>query len=539
MANKSDIRHKQTLDNSEFKKGLRNSQQQANVFKTQMKALGGVIAGAFAVGAVASFFKTSLEGLDQQQKAEAKLLTALKGRQDIQQELIKDASELQRKTLFGDETTIEAYAQLAAFIKNEEALKRLMPLVQDMATAMNMDLVSAAQLVGKSLGNSTNALKRYGIQIDGAVGSNERLESAVTSLTAKFQGQAEAAAGTALGAVKQLSNAWGDFGESLVVFVGPALTKVAKGLTGALAGLTAMQESESLSWWDKLRLSIAGATGDVEAVAKITAKNYRPEVENATEATKVFNEVIETSEEDFEAQAKAVKEAANNIRDFQAAMGIEEEKKSPQVLQSSMPLGELPGGLESTGIKSAAEDVKELNLQFKQAVDALPSYAQQFEEAAYRISAAFDAIGQAVGTAIGEFIKGEAEFSDIATNLIQEIIKIIAGYFAQSVASSFAGGASVGGPAAPFSGAAAAAAAISMFGALVPALMAKGGTIPSGFPNDTYPAMLSSGETVLPAPHALSGFQGGVQTIQVIGKIRGQDIHFINEVQTSKLSRYR
>lgn len=51
--------------------------------------------------------------------------------------------------------------------------------------------------------------------------------------------------------------------------------------------------------------------------------------------------------------------------------------------------------------------------------------------------------------------------------------------------------------------------------------MAQGGVVPSGFPNDTYPAMLSSGETVIPSPKPLpSGMGGGVihNVIQLDGK---------------------
>jgi hypothetical protein len=40
--------------------------------------------------------------------------------------------------------------------------------------------------------------------------------------------------------------------------------------------------------------------------------------------------------------------------------------------------------------------------------------------------------------------------------------------------------------------------------------MAEGGVVPSGYRNDTYPALLTSGETVVP-PGKLSSLQGGVQ----------------------------
>ena len=67
------------------------------------------------------------------------------------------------------------------------------------------------------------------------------------------------------------------------------------------------------------------------------------------------------------------------------------------------------------------------------------------------------------------------------------------------------------------------------------AQMATGGIVPGGFPNDTYPALLSSGETVIPAPHKLpsafnpfggGGSQGAKLHLVIEGGIRGRDIAF-------------
>jgi hypothetical protein len=75
-----------------------------------------------------------------------------------------------------------------------------------------------------------------------------------------------------------------------------------------------------------------------------------------------------------------------------------------------------------------------------------------------------------------------------------------------------------------------------MFGALVPALMAQGGVVPAGFPGDTYPARLTSGEMVIP-PHKLEMMGGGKLTGEF--RIKGSDLVLIVEKEQSKLSRYR
>jgi hypothetical protein len=64
---------------------------------------------------------------------------------------------------------------------------------------------------------------------------------------------------------------------------------------------------------------------------------------------------------------------------------------------------------------------------------------------------------------------------------------------------------------------------------LLPGL-AQGGIVPGGFPNDSYPAMLSSNEAVIPLDRLPSMMRemGGGGTVQVEGIIRGEDIYLSN-----------
>jgi len=55
------------------------------------------------------------------------------------------------------------------------------------------------------------------------------------------------------------------------------------------------------------------------------------------------------------------------------------------------------------------------------------------------------------------------------------------------------------------------------------ARMAEGGIVPKGFPNDTYPALLTSGEMVVPKPHALPSMGGAVEVFGEF-RVRGSDL---------------
>jgi len=258
-------------DASKFKQGLNDANKSLSGFQKQntamLKSLAGAFAAAFSVTAVIASTKKAAEAADIQVKAETKLLGALNGRRSVTSDLIRLAGELQTKTLFGDEVTTDAMASLAIFVKEEKQLKALIPVVQDMATVLKMDLSSAANLVGKSIGSSTNALQRYGIKIDGAAGSNERAASAISALTSKFKGQAEMAAKVGLGPFTQLKNAISDVWEAIGIKLLPAIQSVSKSLTGmasSLAGSTTNLEKER----EEINRLVLSITGYIEGSEK-------------------------------------------------------------------------------------------------------------------------------------------------------------------------------------------------------------------------------------------------------------------------------
>ena len=184
-----------------------------------------------------AFAAASVKAFDTQAKAEAKLRTALGDNKEAFASLTNQAKELQEITLFGDEETIAAQSFLAQMGLQEDAIKRLIPLIQDMATAKGMSLTAAADLVAKSVGSSTNALSRYGIQIEGAVGSTERLDSAVNALSKQFKGQAQAAAEAGTGSLTQLKNSVGDLSEEIGRALMPMLNDLAKKLKVIVKGM--------------------------------------------------------------------------------------------------------------------------------------------------------------------------------------------------------------------------------------------------------------------------------------------------------------
>ena len=179
---------------------------------------------SFATGLASAAVSRLTDKFAIQEKAEKSLSTAL-GRSS--KALTNYASALQQATTFGDEEIINAQALLAAYTDDEEQIKKATKATLDLAEAKGMDLNTAADLVGKSFGSSTNALSRYGIQVSGTVGSTARLDSLTRNLSALYGGQATAAADTFSGALQQTSNAIGDANEAIGKAFAPTIQKVA------------------------------------------------------------------------------------------------------------------------------------------------------------------------------------------------------------------------------------------------------------------------------------------------------------------------
>ena len=175
-------------------------------------------AAYIGVRGIISVTKQAIEAFGIQEQAEKKLAVALG---HTSQALLDQAAALQQVSTYGDETIISVQASIAAFTKNEEEIKKATSATLDFAAAMGFDLKSAGDLVGKTLGSSTNALTRYGVEVTGAVGSNERLTTLTEGITKLWGGQASAAADTMAGSITQAQNAMGDLSETMATFLAP------------------------------------------------------------------------------------------------------------------------------------------------------------------------------------------------------------------------------------------------------------------------------------------------------------------------------
>ena len=220
---------------------------------------------SFAFGGTVAAISKTVKLYGEQELAEKKLSTAL-GRSS--QLLLDQASALQKVTTFGDESIITAQALIAAFTDDEATIKEATKATLDLAAAKGMDLVS------KTLGSSTNALSRYGIEVTGAVGSTERLDSLTKNIAQTFGGQAAAQAETFSGKMSQMGNAAGDLGEQIGKLLVPGIEKVTEVLTDIITETSAFLDwADGLSSVKEAQELLNDETGEgVEIVADIVER---------------------------------------------------------------------------------------------------------------------------------------------------------------------------------------------------------------------------------------------------------------------------
>ena len=309
-----------------------------NLGQTAMK----VGAAFFAAKGVLKGLGTFIELAGAQELAEKKLETAL-GRSS--QALLDHASALQKQTTFGDEATIEAMALMAAFTDNEEELKVLTMATMDYAAATGTDLNSAAQLVGRSFGTSMNAMSRYGVEVDGAAGSSERLHSLTGNLSKMFGGQAKAAAQTMSGQIEQMNNDMGDLGEQIGDLLEPAVLSLTKTLTTAA--------TEATSFFASLG-AIFTVAEETNEMAIINNDKWTETLHKLAEAKKRAREegtTIPEAHAKNEADAEAIK---------LAEMQAEIEKDRAEQIKKGIGLYKLRQDEEIKAIEHVSDKTKEL-----------------------------------------------------------------------------------------------------------------------------------------------------------------------------------
>jgi len=188
---------------------------------------------------------------------------------DLRAESLRLALAFQQVTTYSDDQIISSQAILQSYLKGTAITKELLQATLDLAAGKKIDLATAANLVGKTIGTETDALKRQGVVVEETIGINNKMAATISAIDAKFRNSAANAAKD-IGVIDQLKNSWGNFLQNTGSLFAPFVTSMARATKGTLDFIN------SLSGIDPKKMSGAEIIAEIkkqeEAIERLDNK---------------------------------------------------------------------------------------------------------------------------------------------------------------------------------------------------------------------------------------------------------------------------
>jgi hypothetical protein len=212
-------------DTAEFDRGMKQASKVTDALDRQIRNLALGLGAYFGIRGLSSFARGAVSAWAEQEEAMISLQATLKatgrdgaGAFDM---IAAAASRMQEQTVHGDEAILKATAslgQLATALDAGELAAAQRAIIGIADTFLNGDVNNAALLLGKTLGSTTNALTRYGIQIDTNASQHEKLQQVMRQSNVFFEVSQQRAT-SLTGQLQGLANAWGDTKEAIGKFL--------------------------------------------------------------------------------------------------------------------------------------------------------------------------------------------------------------------------------------------------------------------------------------------------------------------------------
>lgn len=221
----ADLLIKIGADSYEFQQRTKQVEKSLEGLQKKMTSVGKTLSKTLTLPLVA-LGTASVMAADTQVQAETRLLTALKGREDIQRRLMAQAAELQSRSTFGDEEVIAQQAYLASLGMTERQINDVIEASAQLSVATGMTLESAVKNLAKTYGGLTGKLGESIPALKNLTTEQLKSGEAVKYILSNYKGYAEAAAQSGAGSMRQLKNQLGDLAEQLGMILMPALQKI-------------------------------------------------------------------------------------------------------------------------------------------------------------------------------------------------------------------------------------------------------------------------------------------------------------------------
>ena len=377
------------------------------------KYIGVISAGVATVSGFVYGIKRAVDMYYEEEKALKKVEQAIKstgGAAGLSlKELKKEASELQKKTIFGDETILnDVTAQLLTFTNvTGSTFLRAQEAAMDLSTVLDGDLKSASIMLGKALNDpiqGLTAMRRVGIaftdqqraQIKELTEGGRLMEAQgliLSELNRQYGGQAQAAA-KGVGALTQMNNKISDVGETIGKFIAysilPAITQIGNLADRINDSLSSALQSSTEKFNDQLD-NVIDLTQNISPLAdrydELILKSNRSTSEQSelNEIIKTISTTIPGAVTKFDDYGNAISISTTRVREFiQAeqdrlkvvnAEAIKENKKKLKSIENELAESQKKiKQIEETGSFQVVEVIRgtttQQNLIKRQAVES-------------------------------------------------------------------------------------------------------------------------------------------------------------------------
>lgn len=257
-------------DIKNYSKALEDVQDQTKDLNETLNST--ALKAGVAFGAVTAGIITAVKGFKDSIRPATELQNILKNQGIFSSKLVEEygniATELKKITGVDDELITSGQAVLQRFIGQTKITKELTEAVLNFAAATGVDTVTAFNLVGKTAGTSTNALSRYGIEIESSLTTQQKLEAFIANSNSKFRDQAKAL-NEVQGPLARISSEFGNVVENIGQKFAPVVDEVAGGLERiAVAAQQSDTSATIISAVGAGLFAVSGTAVGLSAVAK-------------------------------------------------------------------------------------------------------------------------------------------------------------------------------------------------------------------------------------------------------------------------------
>lgn len=443
--------------------GLNQQNNAMSKLASTAKGLIGAYLGIQGVRAVINYSAQAVEAFRTQEIAVNQLEITLRNAgaytAEYSSHIQQLASTIQEYSNYGDEAIIKAQAMGQAYIGNTKITDELTKATIDFAAATGMDLEQAFSLVGKSIGSETNALGRYGIQLEKGMTDAQKMEAIQKQLGDRYAGTAKEMAN----ASTQLKNALSDLSEQFGAVLNPAVEKTQNVLIQGVQKLTQWIKQVRILKAEIKSLSIDDLTTryqeNMEYIAQLESGSYDSlGVEVNDKTTGVYGELYQKYKKDnvaILAQIKKIKEAdkelQKNAKSFkmsddigfggvsnapvqkaqaaakQTVEKIQEQKGAYQLLTEQV--NELTAKLRDLAVEgqTGSQVWNEYKSQLDLAKNELAAVDEAFKDVSESNNNSVDKLSNSISTGLINALKDGSNafeiFANVAVNAIEEVIQ--------------------------------------------------------------------------------------------------------------------